>query len=283
MPTLAHIPLMDIDEPELAMRTQMDDAKLQELADSIRDTGLKQPICVKPYTVQVPCVGGANDESGEHTFTESATRFRIWMGHRRFLAHKQLDKHDIMALIYGPDETLDEAAMLAENLCREDVNDGDIAIWLSDLVMAHGWTEEMLMKRLRRSRDWIGDRFRLLRGDPEVLKALCEGHIRFAVARELNKCQSEEYRPYWLKQAIQTGASARQVALWLAGTPVHVAQSDAQPVSAPAAAPDPAPGAPPIECFCCGGDKDRWNLQVVHIHPWCRDNIVKAIAQSEKA
>lgn len=248
MPELREVSLDEIDEPAIAARVCMDDEKMAELMDSMRDIGLLNPITLKRREL----------------------RYEIEAGHRRFLAARFLKWSSIRALIYEPGELIEHAAKLAENLCREDLSAADEALWFCELSLEHGWDTDALAHQVRKSRDYVEDRLRLLRDDAEVFSALREHKINFSVARELNKCVDEGQRRYFLQQAIAAQCGARIVAQWVAQ---HRAMSFSAPPPSPAveAAPvaEPAP-AQFFGCDLCGGDRDPYNLVHVrmHRHEW---------------
>ena len=261
MPELRTIPISQIDEPPIPMRASMDDAKLQELANSIADVGLQQPI----------------------TVVERDGRFEIVTGHRRYIAHCMLNRHEILCIVRQPGEVQQIAAMIAENFCREDVNAADEAIWMAELTELHHFTEDDLIKATRRSADYIGDRFRLLRGDPEVFKAVQDGSITHTAARELNKCKNAEMRNYFLDAAIRGGTPSRIVRRWIDD---YVLQSTVPQTENPIVL-----EVQPVEpmqvhvsaCELCGGSKDPWNLVNVTIHKWELDLILKAQREAASA
>lgn len=258
MPELRHIPLTDIDEPPLPVRATMDDGKLDELADSIRQIGLQLPIVV----------------------IRDNGRYRINTGHRRYVAHQRLGKHDIMCLVREPGEIEEVAAMVAENACREDVNPAEESIWLAQLVEQHGYTEEQLMQLTKHSADYIGDRFRLLRGDAAVFQAVQRGVISFAVARELNKCASPEMRVYFLDLCVRLGYSSRGIRQMIDNWRRESLPAPATP--APAEAPtSPAPVEPyRLACELCGGDRDTYNLVHIAVHRWELEEIKKVLRRN---
>ncbi len=261
MPELRTIPLAEIDEPPLPVRQSMDDEKLAELAASIRDIGLQNPITVIP-------------DNG---------RFQVVTGHRRLLAVKMNNAHDVLCIVRAPEETQEIAAMIAENACREDVNPADEALFLARLVDEGGYTEEKLLDLTRRSRDYIGDRFRLLRGDPVVFAALQRGDINLAHARELNKCEDEGMRRYFLDATIRGGQSSRYVRRWIDEWRANAAPATslAAPAPAPVADQPVVPHVP--ECACCGGTKDPWNLVTVTIHKWEWEQLMRAMQEAARA
>lgn len=255
MPELRRIPLADIDEPELPARVAMDEAKLNELADSMADIGLLQPI----------------------SLVHKDLRFEIEAGHRRYMAAKQLNWRDIPALVFEPGELVAGAAMLAENVVREDLNAAEEAILFLQTQEKYGLDEAGLVARFRRSPDYIADRLRLYRDDEEVFNALLLRKINFSVARELNKCSDQHQRRYFLHQAIVADAGARAVAGWIRDwkattgmmpPPAPVAES-------PTVTHEQVDGRP--RCEFCGGDRDPYNLVNIYIHRWELEELRKVL------
>jgi ParB/RepB/Spo0J family partition protein len=246
LPELKRIPLADIDEPELPARAAMDEQKLNELADSMRAIGLLQPICL----------------------VHRDARYEIEAGHRRYKAAVMLQWRDVPAIVYEPSEIVSGAAMLAENVEREDLSAAEEALLFFQSMEKFGLDESGLMARFKRSADYIGDRMRLLRDDPEVFNAALSRKINFSVARELNKCPDESMRRYFLHQAIIGEVGSRTVAGWLRDWRANTSPTpDAGPtVSTPVPVPDAIDGRP--RCEFCGGDRDPYNLVSIYVHKW---------------
>jgi ParB/RepB/Spo0J family partition protein len=261
MPELRQLALHDIDEPENPMRFAMDDQKMLDLMESMATVGLLQPIGV----------------------VEENTRFRVEFGHRRYIAATRLRWTHVNALVFTPQEITRGAAMLAENVEREEVTTAEEAIMFAEARERFGLDEEGLCKRFRKSADYIGDRIALLRNDQEVFKALAERKINYSVARELNKIKDEAMRRYYLDAAVRGGSNARTVAGWRA-------QFEMQPQQVTAGDPPPQPTAEaesptpnPVHCCLCGGDRDPYNLISVFIHKWELDHIQKLQQQNAEA
>jgi ParB family transcriptional regulator, chromosome partitioning protein len=264
MPELKRVPLALIDEPQMPVRVAMDEHKMAELVDSMREIGLLQPIVLKP----------------------ADGRYEIEAGHRRFRAALTLQWTDIPALVFETHELAAGAAMLAENVIREDITAAEEAVLFDEAQDKYKLDEAGLVARFRRSPDYIGERLRLLRGDMNVFAAVIERKISFSVARELNKCTDQPHRSYLLDAAIRSGTGARTVASW-------IAQWRAQPVQAVSAANPTEPSGPlepasdpGIACCLCGGARDPYNLVSVYIHKWELEEIqkmMKKLAQGEPA
>lgn len=258
MAELRNLTLGEIDEPSLPIRIAMDDTKMDDLCDSMAKNGLLQPIVVKP----------ANG------------RYEIECGHRRFLAAGRLRWATIPALIFQQEELQSGAAMLAENVCREDITAAEEALLFAQAREKFSLDEDGLITMFRRSADYIGDRLRLLRDDAEVFKALHQRKINFSVARELNKIPDESQRRYYLDAAIRGGVNARTVMGWRQQyTAAQVSPHPPASTDTPAAE-QPQQTSPDVSCFLCGGDRDPWNLESVYIHKWEKEHILKLVKEA---
>lgn len=257
MAELRTIALSDIDEPPIAIRLTMDDSLLEDLAVSIREVGLQNPI----------------------TVVEESGRFRIVTGHRRFIAHQKINAHEILCLVRQPGEIQEIAAMVAENICREDVNAAEEAIFYARLVEECGYSESDLMQLTRRSAQYIGDRFTLLRGDPSVFAALQNGSIAFATARELNRCRDEEMRRFYLDNAVRGGHACRIVKRWIDDWNQNQIQRQQTLEAPPAPAEEPKPDTPEFCCALCGGYRDPWNFIDIRLHKMEWDAIQRSLRE----
>lgn len=135
-------------------RQFMDPEALQELADSIKNYGVIQPIIVVARRDAAP---------------DDPVRYQLVAGERRWRASRLAGLDSVPAIVrdYEPDE----AAVLAllENLQRADLTPLEEAEYLMQLKQKHGWTEEGLGERLGKSRDYIHMRTRLLNLAPDLL------------------------------------------------------------------------------------------------------------------
>lgn len=243
---LADVELTRIVEPATPARAMMDEGKLAELCESIAQYGLLQPIRLIPR----------------------GSVFEIESGHRRFLAHKKLNLPTIRALILPEGDGTMFAARLHENIMREEMSVAEEALYLADLWQKHGFTEDQLCQASGRSAEWVGDRLRLLREDPDVFKALLNREINFAVARELNRFTDEKARRYYLPIAIAGGHNSRTVAGWRSEWTLHNQPEAERPAEQPAPTAEGAPQQHTIACCICGGYLDPYNLVTVYIHKW---------------
>jgi len=244
MSEIKQIELSMIDPPDTPARMAMDDKKLDELRTSMAQIGLLQPI-------------GIVAKDG---------RYEIEYGHRRFVCACALGWATITAMVYQPAEVASGAAMLAENIYHEELSAAEEAILFQEHRERYNLDEAGLCARFKVTPDYLGERLRLLRGDPVIFDVLLKRGISFAVARSLNRCEDEAHRRYLLDIAVRTGYSSRVMDDHVRQWRQNQAQFTAP--APPASAPAPVEVAPAdrMECAICGGYRDPWRLVSVWIH-----------------
>jgi len=261
MPETRLIPLTEIDTPPMPARVAMDDQKLAELRESMRTTGLIQAIAVV-----------ANDG-----------RYTLHVGHRRLICAQDLGWETIRAEVYHPSETTALAAMLHENIFREDLSAAEEALLFAQAATEQKLDEAGLCALFHVSPDYLGDRMRLLRDDEKVFQAVLNRQINFSVARELNKCSDQDHRRYLLDIAVNSGYAARVIAGMVREWRANTQPAPALPSPAPASeAPEPAPEFRQ-ECCICGGYRDPYAMVSVMIHKHELEAIRKSLEEAAKA
>jgi len=244
-----------IDEPDVAMRVSIDDDKLRQLAESIRETGLINPIAVVAQ-------GG---------------RYKIYAGHRRWLAHKMLGRYEIEARDYTGVDIPPEQIKGHENLFQDKPHDGEIVVWLGDLQEKYNYPLDKLQAITGKSENWLSDRLGLYRGDRAVFDALLAGQIKIGHALELNRFP-DEYRTMYLLQTIQSTPPVRLVEQWRRDVALIVMQP-IQP-TAPGAPVEATqlPGAVSIDpCVLCGEGHSSWTIIIVRVHKGCLQTVIDAL------
>ena len=151
-------------------RKVFDEEALNELADSIREHGVFQPIIVK----------------------KSIKGYDIIAGERRFRASKLAGLEKIPAIIRDfTDEQMMEIALL-ENLQRENLNVIEEAIAYKSMIDHLNLTQDELSKRVGKSRSHVTNILGLLRLPGEVQQMVSDGRITMGHARALSKLESNE-------------------------------------------------------------------------------------------
>ena len=179
----------DIEPNRSQPRKDFDETALSELADSIAQHGLIQPIVVKP-TAQ--------------------GRYSIIAGERRWRACRMAGLNEVPVIIKdADDQTLMEIALI-ENLQREDLNAVEEALGYRSLIDSFGLTQDEVAKKMGKSRSAVTNALRLLALNDAELEALRRGTITAGHARALLSCDDEEARAKMLLAAAD-GASVREL------------------------------------------------------------------------
>jgi ParB family chromosome partitioning protein len=158
------LPIEVLEPGPFQPRGAMEPGPLQELADSIREHGLLQPILVRPTP----------GETG---------RYQIIGGERRWRAAQLVPLHEVPVVVRDLDDRQAMAAALVENLQRQDLNALEEAEGYRRLLDEFGLTQESLGQAVGKSRSHVANTMRLL-GLPERVRellrdgALTAGHAR---------------------------------------------------------------------------------------------------------
>jgi ParB family chromosome partitioning protein len=187
-PTSVELPIAAISHNPYQPRRQVEQASLAELAASIAEHGVLQPILV----------------------THSAEGYRLIAGERRLRAAQMAGLERIPALVRSADEGSQLAWALIENLQRADLNALEEAHAFKQLVDDFGLTHEEVGSRVGRSRSAIANTLRLLDLDRRVQAALAEGVITEGHARALAGLTDAATQAEALSQVVSGGLSVRQ-------------------------------------------------------------------------
>lgn len=189
MEEMAEIRLSDIVPNPTQPRTEFDEEALAELADSIKQLGLIQPITVK--------------RDGE--------KYIIISGERRWRASEKAGVESIPAYIREVDDTTLHAMALVENIQREDLNAIEISLGMQRLIEECGLTQEALAERLGKKRSTVANYLRLLNLPEEVQFAIKGGIISMGHAKAIASAESKAKQLSWLKRCIKSNLSVRQL------------------------------------------------------------------------
>lgn len=160
-----------------------------ELKQSIEEHGILQPLIVR----------------------KSIKGYEIVVGERRFRAAKLAELETVPALVRElTDEQMMEIALL-ENLQREDLSPIEEAKAYQNLINELGITQEMLAKRLGKSRSHIANFIRLLSLPPEVLKKMNEGSLSMGHGRAILSLKNQDQISQIVSRIEKEGLNVRQV------------------------------------------------------------------------
>ena len=188
--TINEVPIAQIAPNPNQPRRDFDEEALQELAASIRELGLVQPITVRQV---------------------SPDHYQIIAGERRWRASQIAGLEAIPAYIRTiNDENVMELA-LVENIQREDLNAIEIALAYEKLMEREGMTQEKVSERVGKSRAAIANYLRLLRLPAQVQMALQKKEIDMGHARAILSLESPAEQLKLFREVQKNGYSVRRV------------------------------------------------------------------------
>jgi len=186
---VVQLPLDQLRSGQFQPRTDFDESRLAELAASIRETGVLQPIIVRP----------------------AAIGYEIVAGERRARAARKAGLDEIPALVrqYGDQQAL--VLSLVENIQRDDLNAIDKAIAYKRLVSHLNATQDEVARRIGLDRSSIANMIRLLDLPEEIQDLVRGGAIGMGHARALLSLHDEVDRLKMAERVVREGLSVRAV------------------------------------------------------------------------
>ena len=170
-------------------RTSFDETALQELAESIGQHGVLQPITVRPLS------GGY---------------YQIVAGERRWRAARLAGLSEVPVRVIEADDQKAQELALVENLQREDLNPLEEARGYRALMDEFGLTQEAVSLSVGKSRSAIANSLRLLKLCPRVMEMLEKDLISSGHARALLPLTDEETQVSVAERIVENGLSVRQ-------------------------------------------------------------------------
>ncbi len=188
--TITVIKLAMIDPKRDQPRKYFDKEALEELAASIKENGLLQPILVREY---------------------AEGRYQIIAGERRYRASKLAGLDEIPTIILDTDDRKVAELSLIENIQREDLNPIEEAMAFRALCEEYGLTQEELSERVGKSRSAIANSTRLLELPAEILEMVANGDISAGHGRTLLGVKSRDNMILLANKTVEYDLSVRQL------------------------------------------------------------------------
>ena len=186
---IAEIDINLIEANPFQPRTEFDETALQELANSIKEQGVIQPVTVRKL--------GYN-------------KYQLISGERRWRASKLAGLNKIPVFIrIANDEQMLELALI-ENIHRENLNAIEVAISYQRLIDECNMTQEEVSEKVGKSRSAVTNFLRLLKLPAEVQIAIRDGHISMGHARALINIDDKEQQLKLLQQIVEEEMNVRQ-------------------------------------------------------------------------
>ena len=169
-------------------RKHFDEATLSELADSIREYGVIEPLIVRPVDKDT---------------------YELVAGERRFRAGVQAGLHSIPAVVRVLDDRQSLEVALVENLQREDIRPLECAQAYRRLIDEFGLTQEEVAERVGKKRPTITNTLRLLNLPPKILESLDKDEITEGHARALLSVLDPDAQIKIWERVVRQGLSVR--------------------------------------------------------------------------
>jgi len=185
----SRLPIDSIDPNPVQPRTGFPAERLQELAASVKEHGILQPLLVRPQ----------------------GARFQLVAGERRWRAAKLAGLAEVPVIIQEvPDDRLLEIT-LVENIQRDELNPLEVARAFDRLTRELGLSQEEIAKRTGKDRSTISNMLRLLKLPPDVQQLVAEHRLSMGHARAVLGLPTPELQRQVAEKASAQGLSVRQV------------------------------------------------------------------------
>ena len=186
---LKNLKITEIEPNKDQARKKFDREALEELASSIKEYGLIQPIVV----------------------TKKDGYYSIVAGERRWRASKIAGLKEIPAIIREDDEKVNSEISLIENMQRENLNPVEKAMGIKKLVDNYGMSQEQIAQKLGKNRSTVTNWLRILNLEPRVLEMAKEGKLSDGHCKALLAITDPERQYLTAVQLIETGATVRAI------------------------------------------------------------------------
>ena len=184
-----YLPISQVESCASQPRKQFDPELLSDLADSIREHGIIQPLTVRKL------------QSGY---------YQIIAGERRWRAARMAGLSEVPAIVIEADDRKAMELALIENLQRADLNPIEEAEGYQQLISQYGMTQEQAAERVGKSRPAVANALRLLSLGPEILKLVEAGTISAGHARALLVLKTDGERMAVAQKVQNLSLSVRQ-------------------------------------------------------------------------
>jgi ParB family chromosome partitioning protein len=179
----------DLKPNPLQPRQEFDQKALEELARSIEESGVLQPLVVVP--------------EGNH--------YKIVVGERRWRAAQKIGLTKIPAIVRQLSEQEQIEVSLVENLQRKDLNPIEIALAYQKLMQELNYTQEKVAEKVGKDRTSVANFIRLLKLPPEIQKMVAEGKISMGHARALIPLEKPDQQIFLSRLIVEKNLSVREI------------------------------------------------------------------------
>ena len=244
-------------KPADQQRLDIDDGKMDELRQSIRDHGLINPITVRKV------------KDG----------FELIAGSRRLKCHELLNLPLISAIILEVDELEADILRAHENEFRHDPNPVESGIYISKLKDKHNLSVAEIAKQLNQSQTYVRGRLDLMTYPDYFLEPIARSEMSVAVAKHLIQIEPDTKRRQYVAWAVWRGITGDQASAWLQHARIGAPIQSAEELPNAEAKEKSDVYTMQADCFICKQKDDIRNLGMVYAHQSCE--IQKALDSAQ--
>ena len=205
------LPVQKLEPNPLQPRKLFEEAELQDLADSISQHGVIQPLTVR---------------AGENGY------YQIIAGERRWRAARLAGLRTVPVVVIEADDKTAMELALIENLQRQDLNPMEEAMGYKQLMEEYGMTQEQVAERVAKSRPAVANSLRLLALPPSIAQMVTSGAISAGHGRALLTLESESLQEKAAGKIVALSLSVRQ-AETMCKNMAKAAEKEAKPEKPP--------------------------------------------------
>lgn len=229
MNEVGQIPIDDIKVGEHAQRIDAEDPDTVELAASIRRVGIINPLVV----------------------VRDGDELHLLAGHRRLVAACLAGLKVVPCFIRPSEKDVDAEISFAENFFRKDLSPVELAAALKDCLTKETMTIQQLAAGFHKSEHWVHSMIAIADWPDDVLEALHNEQFSVSAAHNLACVTEPDYRAFLVRNAVESGATARTTAAWLQAWRSMAPPEEAITAEPVAAGTPRVPLVPQAPCLCC--------------------------------
>lgn len=251
---LRSLKMASIISGEYANRLASEDLGINDLADSIRELGLQNPIVV----------------------SIKGDGFVIISGHRRYKACQLCGKTNVECFVEDRDDEIKRKIVIAENSMRANLTAIEEAEQIRRWVQDDGLTVIEVSQIHHKSEDWVKRQLAMLAWPMDVLEQIHVGSFSVAAGANLALITDDDYRRFLVRNAAENGASARMTGAWLQGWRSALPPQEALEQQPEGGSFVPLAPAAEVPCLCCGTCRPPEQLSHVLMCPACVSAVTEA-------
>ena len=183
-----YISIHDVKPNANQPRKTFDEEKIAELAASIRENGIIQPLIVR----------------------KKGKAYEIVAGERRWRASVKAELKEVPCIVRDIDDEQNMLLAIVENMQREDLNPLEEAEGLNQMIATYGLTQEQVSRSVGKSRPYIANSLRLLKLPEDIKALISEGTISAGHGRALLSVEDEERQKKLTDMILKEGLSVRE-------------------------------------------------------------------------